>query len=362
MKILQLSAFALAAVILHDHRLRPDHPGQQRKPHHRHHRHRQGLVLADTATVHIGFIAYGPDSDAAYATGSRLSNAIIKALTDAGVPATPSKAKTRTSPPSRTIRSRSSPPPRRPSASSRSPRAGPSAPRRRRRQGPRPRRQSRSQPVRPDRLEPQRRKRPAGRSRRQSAPARPHRRRRDGQRSQREARRPPLRQQRNPGRTARPLMRAMAAARTDGCRRSNPRHQSPSDRKIRHRLRCLRHRIGCSRKRDPPMPVHKYRELKPTPEAEAVYRRWLANLNDEFTRHQTPDIRSQIVRDELFQLYLGHPYGGPAKATLNHELAMHTLIGEPRPAQRHPRARVLRRRRRREIRHPQAPHLVLADV
>jgi uncharacterized protein len=44
-------------------------------------------VLADTATVHIGFIVYGPDSDWAYATGSRLSNAIIKALTDADVPA-----------------------------------------------------------------------------------------------------------------------------------------------------------------------------------------------------------------------------------------------------------------------------------
>ena len=42
--------------------------------------------MADTATVHIGFIAYGPDSDTAYATGSRISNAIVKALTAAGVP------------------------------------------------------------------------------------------------------------------------------------------------------------------------------------------------------------------------------------------------------------------------------------
>ena len=74
------------------------------------------------------------------------------------------------------------------------------------------------------------------------------------------------------------------------------------------------------------MPVHEYRELKPTPEAEAIYRRWLARLNDDFTRHQTANIRSQIVRDELIQLYLGHPYSGPAKATLNHEFAMHTLM------------------------------------
>ena len=44
------------------------------------------LVMADTATVHIGFIAYGPDSASTYATGSRISNAIVKALTAAGVP------------------------------------------------------------------------------------------------------------------------------------------------------------------------------------------------------------------------------------------------------------------------------------
>jgi hypothetical protein len=43
-------------------------------------------VLADRATVHIGFIAYGPDSDAAYANGSRLSNAIVKSLIAANVP------------------------------------------------------------------------------------------------------------------------------------------------------------------------------------------------------------------------------------------------------------------------------------
>jgi uncharacterized protein len=42
-------------------------------------------VLADTASVHIGFIAYGPDSDSAYANGSRTSSAIMKALTAAGV-------------------------------------------------------------------------------------------------------------------------------------------------------------------------------------------------------------------------------------------------------------------------------------
>jgi uncharacterized protein YggE len=44
------------------------------------------MAMADTATVHIGFITYGPSSDAAYANGSRLSNAIVKALSTAGVP------------------------------------------------------------------------------------------------------------------------------------------------------------------------------------------------------------------------------------------------------------------------------------
>ncbi|MDE1160821.1 MAG: SIMPL domain-containing protein [Acidobacteriaceae bacterium] len=43
------------------------------------------MQMADVATVHIGFIAYGPDKDAAYASASRTSNAIIDALKKAGV-------------------------------------------------------------------------------------------------------------------------------------------------------------------------------------------------------------------------------------------------------------------------------------
>jgi uncharacterized protein len=41
---------------------------------------------ADTATVHIGFIAYGVDQDSAYASGSKTSNAIAAALKGAGIP------------------------------------------------------------------------------------------------------------------------------------------------------------------------------------------------------------------------------------------------------------------------------------
>lgn len=40
---------------------------------------------ADSATVHIGFEVYGPDSDSTYAAGSRASNAVIDALNKAGV-------------------------------------------------------------------------------------------------------------------------------------------------------------------------------------------------------------------------------------------------------------------------------------
>ena len=73
------------------------------------------------------------------------------------------------------------------------------------------------------------------------------------------------------------------------------------------------------------MPVHTYRELKPSPEAEAIYRRWLSNLNEEFTRHQSFDRRADIVRDELYQMYLGKTHGGRKQATLTSELATNVL-------------------------------------
>jgi acetyltransferase-like isoleucine patch superfamily enzyme len=73
------------------------------------------------------------------------------------------------------------------------------------------------------------------------------------------------------------------------------------------------------------MAQYKYRELKPTPEAEAMYRRWLAHLNEEFTRHQSFDRRADIVRDELYQMYLGKPHGGRMNASLDSELATNVL-------------------------------------
>ena len=44
-------------------------------------------VTADVATVHIGYITYGRDRDTTYANATKLSNAIIQALTSSGVPA-----------------------------------------------------------------------------------------------------------------------------------------------------------------------------------------------------------------------------------------------------------------------------------
>ena len=58
----------------------------------------------------------------------------------------------------------------------------------------------------------------------------------------------------------------------------------------------------------------------PAPEAEEVYRRWIHFLDDEFTRHRSPERRAEIVRDQLYQLYLGRPHGGKLNLTLTSEL------------------------------------------
>jgi len=58
----------------------------------------------------------------------------------------------------------------------------------------------------------------------------------------------------------------------------------------------------------------------PAAEAEEVYRRWLLFLDEEFTRHKSPERRGEIVRDQLYQLYLGRPHGGKLNLTLTSEL------------------------------------------
>ena len=58
----------------------------------------------------------------------------------------------------------------------------------------------------------------------------------------------------------------------------------------------------------------------PAPEAEELYRRWISFLDEEFTRHQAPERRAEVVRDQLYQLYLGRPHGGKLNLTLTSEL------------------------------------------
>jgi acetyltransferase-like isoleucine patch superfamily enzyme len=59
---------------------------------------------------------------------------------------------------------------------------------------------------------------------------------------------------------------------------------------------------------------------RPSAESEEVYRRWLQFLDDEFIRHCSPERRAEIVRDQLYQLYLGRPHGGKLNLTLTSEL------------------------------------------
>jgi acetyltransferase-like isoleucine patch superfamily enzyme len=64
----------------------------------------------------------------------------------------------------------------------------------------------------------------------------------------------------------------------------------------------------------------------PAPEAEELYRRWLQFLDDEFVRHSSPERRAEIVRDQLYQLYLGRPHGTKSSTTLTSELPS-TILG-----------------------------------
>ena len=64
------------------------------------------------------------------------------------------------------------------------------------------------------------------------------------------------------------------------------------------------------------MPNYPYRDLKPTAEAEVLFRRWIAHLNEEFKRHEGYERRCDIVRDELFQIYTGKTHGSNRGTTV----------------------------------------------
>ncbi len=64
---------------------------------------------------------------------------------------------------------------------------------------------------------------------------------------------------------------------------------------------------------------------RPAPEAEEVFRRWIRFLDEEFVRHRSPERRAEIVRDQLYQLYLGRPFEGRKNLTLTTELPGNVL-------------------------------------
>jgi acetyltransferase-like isoleucine patch superfamily enzyme len=64
---------------------------------------------------------------------------------------------------------------------------------------------------------------------------------------------------------------------------------------------------------------------RPMPEAEEIYRRWLQFLDEEFVKHTSPLRRAEIVRDQLYQLYLGRPHAGKLNLTLTSELPGNVL-------------------------------------
>lgn len=71
----------------------------------------------------------------------------------------------------------------------------------------------------------------------------------------------------------------------------------------------------------PPVVVNG-REIRPLTEADAIYRRWLAYLNEQFSATENPDRRSEIVRDELYQIFFGRPRSSKMNATLNSEMGI----------------------------------------
>jgi acetyltransferase-like isoleucine patch superfamily enzyme len=73
------------------------------------------------------------------------------------------------------------------------------------------------------------------------------------------------------------------------------------------------------------MPPTSIATPRPAPEAEEVYRRWLQFLDDEFVRHSSPARRAEIVREQLFQLYMGRPHSGKLDLTLTSELPTNIL-------------------------------------
>ena len=94
--------------------------------------------------------------------------------------------------------------------------------------------------------------------------------------------------------------RSMAAAPTAQRSRA-PERQRAQGHGFGDGLCCVQYSIEgiVAGRKDAPMARYDYRELKPTPEAEDLYRRWMCHLDEEFTRHKESRLRGEIVRDAL---------------------------------------------------------------
>lgn len=59
------------------------------------------------------------------------------------------------------------------------------------------------------------------------------------------------------------------------------------------------------------MPRYEYRNLQPTPEANEIFLRWIERLDSEFSR-KDPEHSSEVVRETLYEIYLGRSYASPS--------------------------------------------------
>jgi acetyltransferase-like isoleucine patch superfamily enzyme len=73
------------------------------------------------------------------------------------------------------------------------------------------------------------------------------------------------------------------------------------------------------------MPRFPYRQLDPPREAKEVFVRWIDYLDREIAKHQKPELRQELVLDNLHQLLLGAPKGGRLNFQLETELAFNVL-------------------------------------
>ena len=100
----------------------------------------------------------------------------------------------------------------------------------------------------------------------------------------------------------------------------------------------------------------------PAAEAEEIYRRWIRFLDEEFLRHHSMERRSEIVRDQLTQIYLGRPHGGKLNLTLTSELPGNVVNLSLDPMNVTLEAEHFPEVDRERFALPQAAALVLADV